>query len=65
MKPYARDHEPSNVRSVPDASDVRALGLSSKHGKTRAKGKAVTRRYWKRVARAAAKRALAVVSAAN
>jgi len=52
MKPYGSDHEPKNVRnSYPDQADVKHLGLSSKHGKQRSKGKRSVRRYWKKIAR--------------
>lgn len=55
MKAYGSEHEEGDAREWPDAGDIRDLGLSSKHGKTRSKTRRLARRFYKKMARAASR----------
>ena len=58
MKAYGREYEEPGARDQPDAADIRALGLSSKHGKSKSKSKRSVRRSMKKKTRRECKKSL-------
>ena len=53
MKPYGSDQEKGDERESPDKADIAALGLSSKHGKSKSKTRRGSRRVLKKKERKA------------
>ena len=56
MKPYGRNHELTRCRDWPDKADAVSLGLPSRYGKLKSKGKRQARRLYKKAARRALKK---------
>jgi hypothetical protein len=59
MRAYGQETEGRGIRENPDKGDIAELGLSSRHGKNKAKSRRASRRILKKKARQAARRFMA------